>query len=66
MARVSIAALRQALLFRLFLAQQEGQIAGGAELVFSGDTAKVYAALLISRLKRRQQARHIRAFRQRC
>ena len=32
--------LGQALLLRLFLAQQEGQIAGGAELVFSGDTDK--------------------------
>jgi hypothetical protein len=58
--------LGQALLFRLFLAQQEGQIAGGAELIFSRDTAKVYTALLLYCFKGFQNARNVRAFRQRC
>ena len=44
------------------VAQQKGQVAGGSELVFSGDTAKVYPPLLIRRLKRCHQARHIGAF----
>ena len=56
--------LGQALLFRLLLAQQEGQIGGGADLVFSGNTAKVDAALLIDRFKRgraRRPDRRLRA-----
>ena len=43
--------LGQALLLRLFLAQQEGQIAGGAELIFSRDTTKVYATFFINLLE---------------
>ena len=56
----------EALLLGLLLAQQEGQVAGGTKLIFSGDTAKVYPPLLIRRLKRGHQSRHVSAFRQRC
>ena len=58
--------LGQTLLLWLLFAQKEGQIGGCPELVLSGNTAKVYTALFINRLKRGNQSRDVGAFWKRC
>ncbi len=57
---------RQAALLRLLLAQQEGQIGRRAELPFSRNAGKVYAAMLIHALKLGHEPGDVRTLRQRC